>query len=102
MPWSARLPSPAVERFGRDGPAERWRARREEIHREVLREGFDPTRRTFTRAYGSRELDGALLMPAYARTVWSCATAPTVTGMVFLAARAPSCPARSGWSTTSR
>ncbi len=52
----------AVERFGRDGPAERWRAQREEIRREVLREGFDPTRSTFTRAYGSRELDGALLM----------------------------------------
>ena len=52
----------AIEQFGRDGPAERWRARREEIRREVLREGFDPTRRTFTRAYGSRELDGALLM----------------------------------------
>jgi GH15 family glucan-1,4-alpha-glucosidase len=52
----------AVERFGRDDPTERWQARREEIHREVLREGFDRERGTFTRAYGSRELDGALLM----------------------------------------
>ena len=54
----------AVERFGRDGPAERWRAQREEIRRDVLREGYDAERRTFTRAYGSDELDGALLMLA--------------------------------------
>jgi GH15 family glucan-1,4-alpha-glucosidase len=52
----------AVERFGREGPAERWRARCEEIRREVLREGYDASRGTFTRSYGSRELDGALLM----------------------------------------
>jgi GH15 family glucan-1,4-alpha-glucosidase len=52
----------AVEQFGLDGPVERWRARREDIHREVLREGFDAERGTFTRAYGSRELDAALLL----------------------------------------
>jgi GH15 family glucan-1,4-alpha-glucosidase len=41
----------AVEQFGRDGPADRWRARREEIREEVLREGYDATHGTFTRAY---------------------------------------------------
>jgi GH15 family glucan-1,4-alpha-glucosidase len=51
-----------VEDFDREGPVERWRARREEIHREVLREGYDAERETFTRAYGSQELDGALLL----------------------------------------
>jgi GH15 family glucan-1,4-alpha-glucosidase len=52
----------AVERFGHEGPLERWQAQREEIRREVLREGYDATRRTFRRAYGSEELDGALLV----------------------------------------
>jgi GH15 family glucan-1,4-alpha-glucosidase len=52
----------AVERFRLDGPVERWRALREEIHEEVCRRGFDPDRNTFVQAYGSRELDAALLM----------------------------------------
>ena len=52
----------AVERFGIDGPAERWRAQREAIRAEVLREGYDSERGTFVQAYGSKELDGALLM----------------------------------------
>ena len=42
--------------------ARKWRARRDEIHAEVCREGFDPVRNTFTQYYGSRELDGSLLM----------------------------------------
>ncbi|MGH9040638.1 MAG: glycoside hydrolase family 15 protein, partial [Acidimicrobiia bacterium] len=52
----------AVERFGLDGPVERWRARRAEVHEEVCREGFDPDRETFTQYYGSAELDAAVLM----------------------------------------
>ncbi len=52
----------AVERFGLEGPAGRWRALRAEIHDEVCREGFDPERQTFTQYYGSTELDAALLM----------------------------------------
>ena len=52
----------AVERYGLDGPAGRWRALRDEIHQEVCREGFDPERQTFTQYYGSTELDAALLM----------------------------------------
>jgi GH15 family glucan-1,4-alpha-glucosidase len=51
-----------VERFGRDGPVERWRALRAEIHDQACREGFDPDRNTFTQYYGSAELDAALLM----------------------------------------
>jgi GH15 family glucan-1,4-alpha-glucosidase len=51
-----------VERFGLDGPLERWRRLREEIHVEVCRDGFDPDRKTFTQYYGSRELDASLLM----------------------------------------
>jgi GH15 family glucan-1,4-alpha-glucosidase len=44
------------------GGVARWRALREEIHREVCERGFDPDRNTFTQSYGSRELDAALLL----------------------------------------
>ena len=53
-----------VERFGLDGPVERWRAVRDEIHADVLEKGYDASRGTFTQAYGSTALDAcALLIP---------------------------------------
>jgi len=52
----------AVERYRAAGPVDRWRQLRDEIHAEVLREGFDPDRNTFTQSYGSKELDASLLM----------------------------------------
>jgi GH15 family glucan-1,4-alpha-glucosidase len=52
----------AVDRFGLPGPADRWRALRDEIHREVCAQGWDDDRRTFTQSYGSEELDASLLM----------------------------------------
>ncbi|HYZ16183.1 MAG TPA: glycoside hydrolase family 15 protein [Candidatus Acidoferrum sp.] len=52
----------AVERFGLDGPIDRWRALREQIHADVCANGYDPSRETFTQAYGSRELDAATLL----------------------------------------
>jgi GH15 family glucan-1,4-alpha-glucosidase len=45
-----------------DGDVEKWRAMRDEVHREVCERGFDPERNTFTQSYGSRELDAALLL----------------------------------------
>ena len=51
-----------VERFGRDGPVERWRKLRTEIHNDVCRRGTDPERGRFVRAYGSSELDASLLL----------------------------------------
>ncbi|MEU3840048.1 glycoside hydrolase family 15 protein [Streptomyces sp. NPDC028635] len=45
-----------------DGPLERWRELREEIHREVCEKGYDKERNTFTQSYGSRELDASLLL----------------------------------------
>ncbi|MER6465370.1 glycoside hydrolase family 15 protein [Streptomyces sp. NPDC001228] len=45
-----------------EGELEGWRALRDEVHREVCEEGFDPGRNTFTQYYGSRELDAALLL----------------------------------------
>jgi GH15 family glucan-1,4-alpha-glucosidase len=50
-----------AEQFGLDGPIERWREVRDEIHREVCDRGYDPQRRTFTQYYGSRELDASVL-----------------------------------------
>lgn len=52
----------AVERYGLDGPADRWRAVRDEIKNEVLTNAFDSKRNTFTQYYGSQELDASVLM----------------------------------------
>ncbi len=52
----------SVEQAGMPGPADRWRALRDRIHAEVCERGFDPRRRSFTRAYGSTALDASLLM----------------------------------------
>ncbi|MGW2178774.1 glycoside hydrolase family 15 protein [Streptomyces sp. NPDC001732] len=46
------------------GDADRWRAMRDAVHREVCEKGFDPGRNTFTQSYGSRELDAATLLIA--------------------------------------
>ncbi|MFD7511246.1 glycoside hydrolase family 15 protein [Streptomyces sp. NPDC059853] len=45
-----------------DGPLERWRDLRDEIHRDVCEHGYDKERNTFTQSYGSRELDASLLL----------------------------------------
>ncbi len=51
-----------VERFGLEGPVERWRALRDEIHAEICEKGYDPRRNTFVQSYGSTEVDAALLV----------------------------------------
>lgn len=45
-----------------DGPLERWRDLRDEIHRDVCEHGYDKERNTFTQSYGSKELDASLLL----------------------------------------
>lgn len=45
-----------------DGPLDRWRELRDEIHRDVCEKGYDPERNTFTQSYGSQELDASLLL----------------------------------------
>jgi GH15 family glucan-1,4-alpha-glucosidase len=52
----------AVERFGLEGPVDRWRRLRQEIHDEVCAHGYDADRNTFTQFYGSTGLDAALLL----------------------------------------
>ena len=51
-----------VEEFGLDGPLDRWRACRDDIHGEVCTRGFDPERNSFTQYYGSPGLDASTLM----------------------------------------
>jgi GH15 family glucan-1,4-alpha-glucosidase len=50
-----------AERFALEGPVERWKQIRDEIHREVCEKGYDAGRRTFTQYYGSKELDASVL-----------------------------------------
>jgi GH15 family glucan-1,4-alpha-glucosidase len=52
------------ERFGLEGPVDRWRGQRDLIHREVCERGFDRDKNAFTQAYGSGNLDASLLMTA--------------------------------------
>ena len=52
----------AVEKYGLDGPVDRWRSLREEIHQEVCSRGYDADRGTFTQFYGSQGLDASLLL----------------------------------------
>ncbi|WP_419993776.1 glycoside hydrolase family 15 protein [Streptomyces boninensis] len=51
-----------VESGEADGPLERWRELRDDIHRDVCEKGYDPQRNTFTQSYGSKELDASLLL----------------------------------------
>lgn len=51
-----------VERTRLDGPADRWKAIRDEIRAEVMDLGYDAERNTFTQSYGSKNVDAALLL----------------------------------------
>jgi len=55
----------SVEAFGLEGPIDRWRKLRAEIHREVCERGFNRSIGAFVQAYGSDQLDAStLLIPA--------------------------------------
>jgi GH15 family glucan-1,4-alpha-glucosidase len=51
-----------AEEARRAGPLTKWRRNRASIRRSVEREGYDPKRGVFVQAYGSKALDGALLL----------------------------------------
>jgi GH15 family glucan-1,4-alpha-glucosidase len=54
----------AVESFGRDGPVDRWRRIRADIHEEICRRAFNTELGSFTQAYDDDRLDAsALLIP---------------------------------------
>jgi GH15 family glucan-1,4-alpha-glucosidase len=40
----------------------RWRAERDALHAEITRRGFDPEKGSYTRSYGSADVDAALLI----------------------------------------
>lgn len=51
----------SAERYGLPAPLARWKTSRDEIHAQVCSEGFDPELNSFVQAYGSKQLDAALL-----------------------------------------
>jgi GH15 family glucan-1,4-alpha-glucosidase len=52
------------EELGREGPVERWRSLRDEIHAQVLESAWSEHKQSFAQSYGSDDLDAAvLLMP---------------------------------------
>ena len=65
MAWVAADRALTMGRLlGRNGSSAQWCAMREEVHREVCREGWDPVQSSFVQSYGSPDLDAsALLMP---------------------------------------
>jgi GH15 family glucan-1,4-alpha-glucosidase len=70
----------AVEQHGLEGPAERWRALRAAIHRDVCERGYDVRRKAFVQYYGGSALDASLLMMA--KLGFLPATDPRITGTV--------------------
>jgi GH15 family glucan-1,4-alpha-glucosidase len=52
----------AVERFGLEGPVDRWRTQRDLIHAQVCERGFNAGLKAFTQSYDSDELDASLLL----------------------------------------
>ena len=63
MAWAAFDRGTALaERIGDTAVANRLRLRRDEIHKEVLDQGFDQTLGTFVQSYGSKKLDASTLL----------------------------------------
>ena len=52
----------SAEMFGFEGPLDRWRKVRDEIHETTCREAFDAERNTFVQCFGSKEVDANLLL----------------------------------------
>ena len=52
----------SVEEQNHPGPVDRWRALRDEIHADVIDNGFDEELGSFVQSYGSKELDASLLL----------------------------------------
>ena len=52
----------AAEEGGLEAPLERWRAVRDAVRAEILEQGFDRERGTFTQHYDTTEVDASLLV----------------------------------------
>jgi GH15 family glucan-1,4-alpha-glucosidase len=62
MAWVAFDRALHLVEQGNQGPADRWRKIRDEIHAQVLDQGYDSKRGVFTQYYGSSELDASVLL----------------------------------------
>ncbi len=51
-----------AEALGLEGPLDRWKRVRQQIHDDVCAHGYDADRGTFVQSYGSRALDASLLL----------------------------------------
>ena len=51
-----------AQEFGLEGPVERWSEVAKAIHDDVCANGYDPELGSFVQAYGSKWLDGSLLL----------------------------------------
>jgi GH15 family glucan-1,4-alpha-glucosidase len=55
----------SAQHFKLDGDVAHWKKVRDKIHADVCKNGYDDKRKSFMRAYGSKQLDASLLlMPA--------------------------------------
>src|ERR671918_109262 len=52
----------AIEKLGREGPLDRWRATRDAIRADVLAKGYNADVGAFVQYYGSDRLDASLLL----------------------------------------
>jgi GH15 family glucan-1,4-alpha-glucosidase len=52
----------AIEKLGREGPVDRWRAVRDEIKADVLENGYNAGVGAFVQYYGCERLDASLLL----------------------------------------
>ena len=64
MAWVAFDRAAEAAAGGLPGPAVRWRQLRDQIHREVIENGYDPALGAFTQYYGSTTLDASVLIMA--------------------------------------
>jgi len=51
-----------AEQLGYDAPVVKWKTIRDAIHEEICAKAFNKKKNSFTQAYGSKELDAALLL----------------------------------------
>ena len=70
----------SAETFLLKGPLEKWRALRDQIHKEICARGFDSELNSFVQAYGSKQLDASLLLLPLVGFL--PATDPRVTGTI--------------------
>jgi len=62
MAWVALDRAVRAIEQGYDGPLERWKKVRDEIHAQVCDRGYSPQRKAFVQSYGSQSLDASVLL----------------------------------------